>query len=100
MKLWEEIRKKIMGWFNVIEKPSQFGSPHGYWVGSKGFCHFHGENELDIKLSRGFQKNFLSDKRVSQNPYSDKNILVRFNTESDADYALSIVRQAYEEVEK
>ena len=66
MKLWEKIRKEILSWRGVIEKPSEFGSPHGYWVSSKGFCHFHGENELDIKLSRELQKKFLGDKRISQ----------------------------------
>ena len=100
MKLWEKIREVIMGWPDIIEKPSQFGSPHGYYTNGVGFCHFHGENELDIKLSRKLQKKFLDNKRVLQNPYSDENILVRFDVENDADWAVSIVKLAYEEVKK
>lgn len=97
MKLWEKIRKEIISWNGVMEKPSEYGSPHGYWKNGIGFCHFHGEGQIDIKMLGAKQKTFTKDKRVSQNPYTAENILVDFKTENDLDFVLKIVRTAYEE---
>ncbi len=93
MKLLEKIRKEIMSWPMVEEKPNRFGSKNSYFVNCTEFCHFHSDRQMDIMKTKN-----SADKRIEINPYSLKWVMFNFKTEKDASDAIELCKRAYSKV--
>lgn len=90
----EEIRREILSWKLVNEKPNKFRNM-SFFVNGKEFCHFHSNNQMDIKKPKDFD---LNDERFEQNPFSDIWFLFNFKTKKDADDMVKIIKRTYDEL--
>jgi len=55
----ESLRRKILALPGIIEKAHRV-SPHAYYVGGREIAHFHGPNQIDIRLTQVAQAEALS----------------------------------------
>ncbi|MBI4174936.1 MAG: DUF5519 family protein [Candidatus Aenigmarchaeota archaeon] len=88
-----EIRKEILSWKGVEEKPNRYGTP-SFFVNGKEFAHFHSSSQMDIRKPKGFR---FGDKRAEKNPYSDEWLLFNFKGK-DAEDIISLVKKVYDKL--
>ena len=55
----ESLRRKILALPGIIEKAHRV-SPHAYYVGGREIAHFHGPNQIDIRLTQVAQAEALT----------------------------------------
>ena len=91
--LKEKIRREILSWENIEEKPNRFGNM-SFYVNNVELCHFHSEIQMDIRKP----KKSLDDKRIAKNPYSTLFILFNFKTEKDILDMLALIKESYIEI--
>ena len=96
-KLYDAI-KRLSG---VREGHSRFGSGVAFFRGRREFAHFHGRQEIDIRLTTdGVARHRRLLAKVPNwcpNPYTDDWVIVRLRG-CDVDKTLKLVRAAHERV--
>jgi hypothetical protein len=55
----ERLRQQILALPGILEKPHRV-SPHAYYVGRREIAHFHGEIQIDIRLTQAAQAEALA----------------------------------------
>ncbi len=78
-------------------RPSRFGGAEALWLGRREVAHFHGEAELDVRLTRAAirarRAELAADPRVTTRGSSDW-LAFRFAAPDDLERALELVRLA------
>jgi hypothetical protein len=46
------VRRRVAALEGVVTRPSQFGHPEGFWVGSKEVGHIEGDDVFEIRLTK------------------------------------------------
>lgn len=94
-KLYDAI-KRLPG---VREGHSRFGSRVAFFRGRREFAHFHGREEIDIRLTAdGVARHRRVLSKVPNwcpNPYSDDWVIVRLRG-CDVERTLKLLRRAHE----
>jgi hypothetical protein len=69
-----------------------------YFIGKREFAHLHKDNEIDIRLTSGFQRKYAgrikNDCRVKFRRNPSQWIAIDYRTRDDVDYAFKIVKLA------
>jgi hypothetical protein len=89
---------KIMTLSGVERRESRWGHMTAYWIGTREFAHFHGENRLDIRVVRSALKNMPEirlDPRVKLRPRASDWIEFRLKEQSGVDDAFELVKLAW-----
>ncbi len=98
VKVDETLDVKIRALPSVQTTKSRWGHETAYVVGDREFAHFHGKNEIDVRLTRAVQSKMRvqlkEDPRVKLRPgYSDW-ITIALARDEDLDFAFELVKQA------
>jgi len=82
----------------VEKKRSRWGPMTAYCVHGREIAHFHGDHEIDIRLTspnqRRLAKTLSGDLRVRLRPKPSEWVWVRFSTRRDTDFVIELVKQA------
>ena len=90
----EKIRNEILTLKNIEEKPNKFGNI-SFYVNGIEFCHFHSNNQIDIRKP----KNFSSiDTRIEKNSFSNLWLLFNFQNKKDMQDMINIIKKTYKEI--
>ncbi len=69
-----------------------------YYLHGREIAHFHGDREVDIRLTRLRQrrlnKTLSGDRRVRLRPRPSEWVWVRFSKRPDTDFVMELVKQA------
>jgi Family of unknown function (DUF5519) len=99
----------VKGWQNeIIDRcadldhaaigESAFGAGPAVWVGNREVAHFDGDSTVDVRLTKPLIRVRRSeldlDERVHLRPSESDWLEVRVRDETDADFALSLIRDA------
>lgn len=80
------------------QRRSRYGHGGAYFVGEREVAHFHGENRMDVRLTREVIREHKArgpmDPRVRTRGSSADWVEVRVSETSDLAYALSLVEEA------
>jgi hypothetical protein len=97
--LRSDLTGRILALAGVELRKSRFRDAEAFFLGRREFAHFHGEEALDIRLTRSRirakAKELESDPRAALRGGSDW-LAFRFASEADADRALELVAEALE----
>lgn len=101
MKLRKELQARLLDHPEIELKKSRFADKEAFFVGKREIAHFHGNNEIDIRLTkaeirkRGYAK--TGDSRIHlRNPSGDW-VEVGFRKEQDLDLVVEIASAAVKE---
>ncbi len=95
----ETLDAKVCSLAGVQRTKSRWSNETAYVIKGKEFAHFHGQNELDVRLTRVFQRKFGSrleeDSRIRLRPRPSEWIAITLATKEDTDFAFELVKQAW-----
>jgi hypothetical protein len=98
MAVREELERALIGTPGLIRRPSRRGTGHTYSVGDREIAHFHGDERLDVRLTRERISLRLAespfDARVRTRGPSADWVAVRVVESHDITLALSLVAEA------
>jgi hypothetical protein len=96
----EKLNSKILSLPGVVKKRSKYGSKgEAYYIDVREFAHFHSESEIDLRLTRKYQKihrNLLGDERVISRQSPSDWIAVTFKTHDDVNYVFELLKLAWD----
>jgi hypothetical protein len=82
----------------VARRPSRWGHTHAYFVGDREIAHFHGDQRIDVRLTKERIRELVSegafDERVKTRGPSAEWVAVRVAGVRDLALALFLVREA------
>ena len=77
---------------DVEEWPSQFHGEPAFWIDGREFAHTHGDDEIEVRLTRKLIAR-VDDERVVQRARTSDWVILR---QSDEQLVLELARQALE----
>jgi hypothetical protein len=89
---------KISSLPGVLQTRSRWKHGIAYVVAGKEFAHFHGPNEIDVRLTKAVQREIgqsLKDQRVKLRPRPSEWITISVRKEEDVAFALLMIKQAW-----
>jgi Family of unknown function (DUF5519) len=98
MSVRDELERRLTEIPDVTRRPSRWGHAHAYFVGDREIAHFHGDQRLDVRLTRERIRQFVSerafDERVKTRGPSADWVAVRLLEARDLPLALSLIQEA------
>ena len=98
MSVRDELERRLAEIPGVIRRPSRKGHGHTYSVGDREIAHFHGDQRLDVRLTREWIRRRVSerpfDERVHTRGPSADWVAVSVVGDQDLTLALSLVGEA------
>jgi len=98
MSLKPELERLLLSIPGLTQGPSRYGHGSAYRAGTREIAHFHGEERLDIRLTREEIRRRKSeggfDKRVRTRGPSSDWVEIRVSSVRDFALALSLVEEA------
>jgi hypothetical protein len=97
-KLASRLDSKIRTLPSVVETRSRWKHRRAYIVARKEFAHFHGPNEIDVRLTKAIQKEIgrkLGDTRINMRQRPSDWITIYLRQEEDVEFAFVMVEQAW-----
>ncbi len=89
---------KILSLLGVEKRRSRWMDRDAYFIGGREFVHFHRNDEVDVRLTSGFQRKYASeirnDPRVRFRRNPSQWVTIDYRTREDVDYAFKIVKLA------
>ncbi len=89
---------KILSLPRVEKRRSRWMDTDAYFIGGREFVHFHRNDEVDVRLTSGFQRKYASeirnDPRVRFRRNPSQWLAIDYRTREDVDYAFRIVKLA------
>jgi hypothetical protein len=61
MPVRDDLERKLTEIPGVARRPSRSGHTHAYFVGDREIAHFHGDQRLDVRLTRERIRELVSD---------------------------------------
>jgi hypothetical protein len=52
MSVRNELERRLERYPRLERRPSRFGDSHSYFVGGREIAHFHGDERMDLRLTR------------------------------------------------
>jgi hypothetical protein len=100
MSVRELLERRLLEIPKLSQRPSRRGHGSTYFAGDHEVAHFHGEERIDVRLTRGRIHPTGSvrefDKRVTTRGPSADWVAVRIEEVQDVPLALSLVKEAIE----
>ena len=95
----EELDRRIAGISELARRaPSRFGHGFAYFVGNREVAHFHGDERMDIRLTRQVIRERVSegawDERVRTRGPSADWVTVRLERPTDVALAIALLEDA------
>lgn len=92
----ERLRQQILALPGIVEKPHRV-SPHAYYVGGRDIAHFHGENQIDIRLSHAAQAEALGRGLAEPHAHAAASgwVTCRFPEPHSLETVMALVEQAH-----
>jgi hypothetical protein len=98
MSVREELERRLVVIQGVVRRPARRGRGHSYFVGEQEIAHFHGEERMDVRLTRERIQQRLAeggfDPRVRTRGPSADWVAVRVVEAPDLPLALSLAAEA------
>jgi len=98
MTVREELEKRLQLLPSLARRRSRFGDSQSYFVADREIAHFHGDQRLDIRLTRGRIRELRAegalDPRVHTRGPSTDWATVRVAEEGDLSLAVELVEEA------
>jgi hypothetical protein len=98
MPVRDDLEQKLSEIPGVTRRASRFGHAHAYFVGDREIAHFHGDQRLDVRLTRVRIRELASegafDERVKTRGPSADWVAVTVAGVRDLALALSLVQEA------
>lgn len=92
------LEAKILALKGVTRKKSRWMDKDAFYIGRREFVHFHARNQIDVRLTVGYQRKYSGlirgDRRIVFRGNPSEWIQVRFRTSDDVNFAFKIVRLA------
>ncbi len=89
---------KIISLPGVEKRRSRWMDTDAYFIGGREFVHFHRNDEVDVRLTSGFQRKYAieirNDPRVRFRRNPSQWVAIDYRTREDVDYAFRIVKLA------
>jgi hypothetical protein len=83
----------------VEERKSKFAAAPAFFRGKKEFAHFHGPNEIDIRVTKAKIRSLnllkAGDKRLSFENKAGDWVAFQFTEEKDLEHCFKLVEVAY-----
>jgi len=98
MSVRDEFERRILEIPGVTRRPSRWGRTSAYYVGDREIAHFHGDERLDVRLTREEIRRRKSERELDQRvrtrgPSADW-VTVRLAEDRDILLALDLVEGA------
>ncbi len=92
----EILRRKIFALPGIIEKAHRV-SPHAYYVGGREIAHFHGPNQIDIRLTQVAQAEALSRRLAEPHAHAPQAgwVTCRFPQPHSVETVLALIQKAH-----
>lgn len=92
----ESLRRKILALPGIIEKAHRV-SPHAYYVGGREIAHFHGPNQIDIRLTQVAQAEALSRRLAEPHAHAPQAgwVTCRFPQPHSVEAVVALVAKAH-----
>jgi hypothetical protein len=98
MAVREDLERQLVGTPGLTRRPAGRGAGFVYSVGDQEIAHFHGEERIDVRLTRehipGLRASGAFDARVRTRGPSADWVAVRLSEPSDLLLALRLVKEA------
>jgi luciferase-like monooxygenase len=98
MSAREELERRLAELRDVSRRPSRHGDSESYFVGDREIAHFHGNERLDVRLTKEVIRQHKAqhdfDERVRTRGPSAEWVAVRILDERDLPLAVSMVAEA------
>jgi Family of unknown function (DUF5519) len=98
MTVRRDLEEKLQEIPGVTRRPSRWGHRHAYFTGEREIAHFHGDQRLDVRLTRAWIRERKSegafDERVTTRGPSAEWVAVRVIDARDVAFAASLVQEA------
>lgn len=93
----EKIHREVTSWPGVEAKPHQFGATE-YDVGARQLGHVHGDALLDVPFTRAERDRLVAEGRARIHSFAPDSgwVSVDFETDSDVENAIALLRRNYE----
>jgi len=92
------LEARILSLAGVERRQSRWGHEDAYWIGTREFIHFHGQDRLDVRVGRKTVKarpGIRSDSRVTLRPHASDWIEFRLRQQTDVNDAFELVKLAW-----
>jgi luciferase-like monooxygenase len=98
MTIREELEKRLQSLALLTRRKSRFGDSHSYFLADREIAHFHGDERMDVRLTRERIREMKSegtlDPRVRTRGPSADWAAVRVAEEQDLSLAVQLVEDA------
>jgi hypothetical protein len=98
MPVRDDLERRLTEIPGVARRPSRWGHAHAYFVGDREIAHFHGDQRIDVRLTKERIRELASegtfDERVKTRGPSADWVAVRVAEVRDLALALFLVREA------
>ncbi len=89
---------KILSLPGVEKRRSRWMDTDAYFIGEREFVHFHRNDEVDVRLTSGFQRKYAIEIRNNPRVRFRRNpsqwVAIDYRTREDVDYAFRIMKLA------
>jgi len=97
-ELHQELRQRILGLLDVIERQNAGIHEDAFFVGGKMFMHIHGQGHCDIRLAKADQERVLAENKARPHRWAPEKGYVTFiaRNENDLTPAMELIRMAHD----
>jgi hypothetical protein len=96
--LRQQVERSLRAVAGVVASESMFSEDGAWWADGKEIAHFHGDDEIEVRLTRGGirarRTELRADPRVTLRPNSSDWLTVTVATKDDVDFVVGLVEQA------
>ena len=94
----QELERRLTEIPEVVRRPSRWGHESAYHVGGREIAHFHGDQRLDVRLTKERIREYRSegdfDERVTTRGSSAEWVTVRVLEGRDISLAVQLIQDA------
>ena len=90
----ELLRERLLAREGVTSGPSTLAKTTAFFAGGEELAHFHGDDEIDVRLPPRHQRDYVTRGPVRPRPHPSPWIAIRFESEADVELALEMFDRA------
>ena len=98
MSAREELERRLVEIPDVSRRPSRYGDAFSYFVGRREIAHFHGDQRLDVRLTKEVIRQHKADRdldpRIRTRGPSAEWVEIHLLSERDIPLAVALVSEA------
>lgn len=92
--LARRLDEKVVSLPGIVRRRSRWGGPEAYYVGSREIGHYHNADEIDVRVTKEYAKQFKSDSRAILRKRSSDWVAIGFRNEADLEFVVEAMKLA------